>query len=413
MSRGATHGNEALRASSRFPALFSPIGVSAAEFRGLARAGRAAAAGRGPAGPALLLALLLSSCQPRFPGTGPAETPDPAEVPGVSLSLEGARTPGPVTLLACGDVLLSRTVAARIERHGYRWPFRHVRDLVSSADLAFCNLENPASFVGTPYPGKPAEVTFRAPPGALFGLKWAGFDAVSLANNHMSDYGPAAIRETLDYLDLLGIGRAGAGVDETSARAPAVLETPGGRVAFLAYAEAGWSVVPAGPDRAGVAPADPARMAEDIAALRRDLRPDYIVVSVHWGEEHERHPGPAQREFGRAAVDAGAHLVLGHHPHVLQSLERYRDGLIVYSLGNFVFDMSADSTYDTAALRITLQGARVRAAEILPLRIERGDYAPRPASPEEAARILTGLRDGSRLFGTAVEIEGARGRIDF
>ena len=203
----------------------------------------------------------------------------------VPLSLEGARSPGPVTLLACGDVLLSRTVADMIDRNGYRWPFRHVRDLVSSADIAFCNLENPASFTGSPYPGKPAEVTFRAPPGALFGLKWAGFDVVSLANNHMNDYGPAAIRETLDYLDLLGIARTGAGIDETSARAPAVLEARGARVGFLAYAEGIWSVLPAASERPGVALADPARLAADIASLRKTARPDYIVVSVHWGEE--------------------------------------------------------------------------------------------------------------------------------
>lgn len=400
MSRGAAHGNEALRASSRFPVVFSPFGVSA-------EAGRAAAA------PAILLVLLLAACQPRFPGMAPAETAAPAESPPIPFSLEGVGTPGPVTLLACGDVLLSRTVAEMIDRNGYRWPFRNIRDLVASADIAFCNLENPASFVGTPYPGKPANVTFRAPPGALFGLKWAGFDVVSLANNHMNDYGTAAIRETLDYLDLLGIARAGAGIDEASARAPAVLEVRGVRVALLAYAEGIWSVLPAASERPGVALADPARLASDIATLRRTVGPDYIVVSVHWGEEHERHPRPSQRDFGRAAIDAGADLVLGHHPHVLQSLERYREGLIVYSLGNFVFDMAADSTYDTAAIRITLTGDRVGAAEILPLRIERRDYAPRPASPEEAARILAGLRDGSRLLGTAVEIEGGRGRVSF
>ncbi len=331
----------------------------------------------------------------------------------VPLSLEGARSPGPVTLLACGDVLLSRTVADMIDRNGYRWPFRHVRDLVSSADIAFCNLENPASFTGSPYPGKPAEVTFRAPPGALFGLKWAGFDVVSLANNHMNDYGPAAIRETLDYLDLLGIARTGAGIDETSARAPAVLEARGARVGFLAYAEGIWSVLPAASERPGVALADPARLAADIASLRKTARPDYIVVSVHWGEEHERHPRQAQRDFGRAAIDAGADLVLGHHPHVLQSLERYREGFIVYSLGNFVFDMAADPTYDTAALRITLAEGRILTAEVLPLRIERRDYAPRPAAPEEAGRILSGLRDTSRLLGTTVEIGEGRGRVIF
>ena len=346
MSRGAAHGSEALRASSRFPRLFPA-------FRAFTRAGRAAAASFFL--PTLLPTLLLAACQPRFPWTGPAETSAPAEAPEIPLSLDGARTPGPVTLLACGDVLLSRTVAEMIDRHGYRWPFRHVRDLVTSADLAFCNLENPASFLGRPYPGKPADVTFRAAPGALFSLAWAGFDVVSLANNHMNDYGPAAIRETLDYLDLLGIARAGAGFDEASARAPAVLEVRGSRVAFLAYAEGIWRVLPAASERPGVALADPSRLASDIASLRKTARPDYVVVSVHWGEEHERHPRQTQRDFGRAAIDAGADLVLGHHPHVLQSLERYGEGLIVYSLGNFVFDMAAESTYDTAAIRITLE----------------------------------------------------------
>lgn len=404
MSRSATHGNEALRVSSRLPRLFPAI-------RALARAGRAAVAPAFLAG--LVLTLLLAACQPRFPGAGFPETSAPEEAPAAPLSLEGARLPGPVTLLACGDVLLSRTVADMIVRNGYRWPFRHVRDLVSSADLAFCNLENPASFLGSPYPGKPAEVTFRAPPGALFGLAWAGFDVVSLANNHMGDYGPEAIRETLEYLDLLGIARAGAGIDEESARAPVIMDVRGARVAFLARAEASWSVVSATPSRPGIALADRDLLASDIAALRRQYRPDYVVVSVHWGEEHDRFPGPAQREFGRAAVDAGADLVLGHHPHVLQSLERYGEGLIVYSLGNFVFDMNADTTYDTAALRITLDGGRVRDARIIPMRIERRDYAPRFASPEEAGRILAGLRESSRLTGTAVEVADGRGRVVF
>ena len=360
----------------------------------------------------LTAALSLTSSQPSRSFPGLQESGAPREAPPASLSLEGVRAPGRVTLLACGDVLLSRTVAELVGRNGYQWPFRHVRDLVSSADLAFCNLENPASFVGTPYPGKPADVTFRAPPGALFGLKWAGFDVVSLANNHMNDYGGAAIRETLEYLDLLGIAGAGAGKDETLARGAAILEVRGARVAFLAYVEDEWGVIPAG-EHPGVALADPDRLAGDIAALKRRERPDYIVVSVHWGEELDSLPRPAQRDFGRAAIDAGAALVLGHHPHVLQSLERYGGGLIAYSLGNFVFDMAADRTYDTAALRVTLEGGRVRDVEVLPLRIERRDYAPRPASPEEAERILAGLREGSRLLGTTLDIKDGRGRVGF
>ncbi len=357
---------------------------------------------------ALTVAVLsLASPGPRPAARAPRRTGSLPEAPGAVFSLAAVR---PLTILACGDVLLSRTVADRVSRYGYQWPFRNVRDLVSGADIAFCNLENPASFLGRPWLGKPENVTFRADPGALFGLKWAGFDAVSLANNHIYDYGPDALRETLEYLDLLGIARAGAGLDGESASAPAVVVRGGARVAFLAYAQEGIGVPPAG-EKPGAAPADISRLAGDIARARTRERADYVIVSVHWGDEHQGRPGAFQREFGRAAIDAGAAAVLGHHPHVLQSLEAYGTGVIAYSLGNFVFDMAADATYDTAALRFTLAGGRVREVEILPLRIERYDYAPRPATSREAERILSALRDSSRHLGTDVEIAEGRGYI--
>lgn len=113
----------------------------------------------------------------RYPAAAPwargRETSAPAEAPEAPRSLSGTPAARPITLLACGDVLLSRSVANRIALNGYQWPFRNSRELVSGADISFCNLENPVSFVGTPYPGKPEEVTFRASPGSLFGLKWA------------------------------------------------------------------------------------------------------------------------------------------------------------------------------------------------------------------------------------------------
>lgn len=336
------------------------------------------------------------------------ETSASSEAPEVPRSLEGTPAARPITLLACGDVLLSRSVANRIALNGYQWPFRNSRELISEADISFCNLENPVSFIGTPYPGKPEEVTFRASPGSLFGLKWAGFDVVSLANNHMNDYGGPALRETLDYLDMLGIARAGAGLDAASSREPAVVERNGVKVVFLAYVENEWGVIPAG-ERPGVLLADIASLASDIAAARERERPDYIVVSVHWGDEHQGLPRAFQKDFGHAAVDAGAALVLGHHPHVLQSLEVYKGGVIAYSLGNFVFDMMADGTYDTAALRFSLAAGRVQGVEIVPLRIERRDYAPRPATPEEADRILGRMRELSRALGTLVEVNGGRG----
>jgi poly-gamma-glutamate synthesis protein (capsule biosynthesis protein) len=352
------------------------------------------------------------------------------------------------SFLACGDILLARTPGARAEAHGYRYLFRNVKDLVSSADFAFANLENPASYLGKPYPGKPENLTFRAEPAALFGLAWAGFDFISLANNHINDYGPRALAETLDYLDLLGVARAGAGRDAEEARRPAIVERDGVRVAVLAYAEPIWSVVearssaayravtrsergaaaysgeafepvPAGlPDaagssRAGLAVARVEEMRADVARALSIHKPDYLFVSVHWGEEHERYPRAFQRRFGRAAIDAGATAVLGHHPHVLQSIERYGDGLIVYSLGNFVFDMASSATYESASIRFVLNGGRLERAEIIPIVIARYEYAPAPARGAEALEILHKLKAWSAPYGTELRVEGELGIIDF
>lgn len=367
-----------------------------------------------------------------------------------------------LSFLACGDILLARTPGARAASLGYRYLFRNVKDLVSSADFAFANLENPASYLGEPYPGKPENVTFRADPAALFGLAWAGFDFVSLANNHINDYGPRALAETLEYLDLLGVARAGAGRDAEEARRPAIVERGGVRIAVLAYAQPIWSVVeargsaayraatrserraaaaegrafdpiPAGlppladpslpgsaarPDaasssRAGAAFARVEDLRADVARVLSVYDPDYLFVSVHWGEEHERYPRAFQRRFGRAAIDAGATAVLGHHPHVLQSIERYGDGLIVYSLGNFVFDMAEPSTYESAAVRFALQDGRIKRVEIVPISIARYEYAPAPARDAAARAILEKLKAWSAPYGTELRIEGELGVLDF
>ena len=348
------------------------------------------------------------------------------------------------SVMAFGDILLARTPGARVLQHGFRYPFTGIRDLVGSADIAFANLESPASWLGSPYPGKPENVTFRADPATLFGLAWAGFDLVSLANNHMNDYGPRALAETLDFLDLLGIARVGAGRDLEEARRAVVLERDGVRFAFLAYAQPIWSVIgarpaaagrtwarieerfhgplpepkpPTRPDSsrsslAGVAIADLQSMIEDVAWVQSFIRPDYLFVSVHWGDELQRMPNRFQRAFGRAAIDAGATAVLGHHPHVLQAVEEYQGGLILYSLGNLIFDMRADITYESAAFNLKLEAGRLVGLEIIPLRIGRGTYIPVPTQGRDAQSILEGIRSWSGATGRAIRIEDGRGLLD-
>lgn len=412
---------------------------------------------------ATVAAMLLASCF--FPGMaappGPAAAAESARAglapvaapdlditaprPAASPAADGADSAAELTLLAFGDILLARTPGKRAAELGHHFLFQDIRDLISGADLAFANLETPASYQGTPYPGKPPVVTFRADPATLFGLAWAGFDVVSLANNHMADYGPAAVLETLEFIDLLGIARCGAGPDLETAREPAVVEAGGATIAFLAYAEPIWSVVGAwssesairatrvetrlersvpdgfqigsasldGASFAGVALAIPEAVLADIRRVKASMRPDYLFVSIHWGLEHEHFPNRYQRELGRAAIDAGATAVLGHHPHVWQSLERRGSGLIAYSMGNLVFDMKADSTYETAALRLILAGGSIRRAEIVPLTIRRGAYAPGPATPEEAAKRLADIKRWSPECGADISVEAGVGVLRF
>jgi poly-gamma-glutamate synthesis protein (capsule biosynthesis protein) len=384
----------------------------------------------------LALAFIASIRQETGTVAAPGEQ---ADIP-VSMPI-----PAPIeqhfTILACGDILLSRTPGKRAAEHGFRYLFAGIRDLVSEADIAFANLENPVSYLGTPYPGKPPNVTFRADPATLFGLAWAGFDVLSLANNHMNDYGAHAVGETLDFLDLLGIARSGAGRDLEEARSPAILERDGVRFAFLSYAEPVYSVTAArsvresrsqdsedtmldGPlqpaavkgqpaETTGVALAAMEDVIADIRSVRESLEPDYLFVSVHWGDEHQHIPNAFQRALGRAVIDAGATAVLGHHPHVLQSLEHYGDGFIVYSLGNLVFDMASDQTYETMAIRLHLSNGRLTHADIIPLSIARGSYAPELASPQAAEKRLADIARWSPGLGGALLIEGSAASLFF
>jgi poly-gamma-glutamate synthesis protein (capsule biosynthesis protein) len=153
-------------------------------------------------------------------------------------------------------------------------------------------------------------------------------------------------------------------------------------------------------------------MKRDVAKVLSSVRPDYLFVSVHWGDELQRMPNRFQRTFGRAAIDAGVTAVLGHHPHVLQAVEKYQSGLIIYSLGNLIFDMEPDSTYETAAFNLKLEDGRLTGLEIIPIRIERASYVPAPATGRDARDILEDIRSWSGATGRAIRIDGGRGILD-
>ena len=324
---------------------------------------------------------------PPAPTPSPTPTATPSPAPSPTPEPTPTRPPARVLVAAVGDVMLGRSVGARLEAEGPEVAFAAVRNILEAADIAVANLESAVGVTGTP---APKAYTFRAPPVATEALALAGIDLVSLANNHSLDYGPGSLAETQSLLAERGILSAGAGPDRTAAHAPAVVELDGLTIAFLAYVtvpvEGGgtgfdprtWDATDESP---GVAWLEVPVMVAGIEAARD--KADLVVVLLHFGLEWELEPSEAQREQARAAIDAGATLVLGSHPHVLQPVEAYGDGLIAYSLGNFVFDGFWDPANDSAILLVELTAAGVAGYEMVPVVIV--DGIPVLAEPAEGA----------------------------
>jgi poly-gamma-glutamate capsule biosynthesis protein CapA/YwtB (metallophosphatase superfamily) len=246
--------------------------------------------------------------------------------------------------------MLSRYVGSRARRlSDPASPLRDLAPLLSSADIAFVNLEAPFSDHGRPVE---KGMVFKAEPDMIEALRVAGIDVVSTANNHARDCGRYGVDFTLDWLAKNGIAAAGTGHTAEEAHQGAVLERNGHRYGFLAYTydqsngnhpdqddriammwtKTPWTKTP------WTKLSDPERMAADVANLR--TRTDAVIVSMHAGVEYQKQPSVDQRRFAHAAIDAGSSVVVGAHPHVTQPVESYRDGVIFYSLGNLVFDQS-------------------------------------------------------------------------
>ncbi len=295
--------------------------------------------------------------------------------------------------MGVGDVMLAQSIGRRIVRRGPLAPWRRVVQYFEQADLVVANLECTISTRGTPWP---KTFTFRAPLAAADSLVAAGIDVVSLANNHALDYGIPAFEDTLDLLDQRGIGHAGGGRDAAAAHAPLIVEQNGLSIAFLGYVlpfsgrpafnTRQWAATA---ERPGLALGSPEVVAREVALARASA--DVVLVMVHGGIEYSRRPSKAQRNFARAAIDAGAALVIGHHPHVLHGYQRGSATLVAYSIGNFVFDYFTGRPNDTAILDVTLSANGVESLRWIPIVIQRG--FPRPATGAEIPRILGALTE--------------------
>ncbi len=233
---------------------------------------------------------------------------------------------------AFGDVNLGRAVGQELVKGNIDYPFRYVKDSLAKADIVFLNLESQLSEQNGETQHPKYNLIFCGPPVGAASLKEANVSIVSTANNHAYDYGRRALQETILNLDSVGVACVGTSTDSVQTFAPVVLERSGIRIGFLAYTQfmnlkGSWI--------GHVALFDEHRVARDIASLRTKV--DFVFVSYHGGNEYvDRPPGTVKRDF-RIIADAGADVVVGHHPHYVQGIEWYKKTLFLYSLGNFVF----------------------------------------------------------------------------
>lgn len=282
----------------------------------------------------------------------PEETPGPGnqpelssrEFPGGESETEPESSISSASLLFAGDILFSDHVLGAYSRAGGITGVldEGYRTAIADADYFVANEEFPFSSRGTAAPDK--QYTFRLPEEKVSIMTELGVDLVTLANNHALDFGTDALLDTCSTLDAAGILHVGAGADSEAARAPQIVDINGIRVGFIGASR----VIPVSSWTAGAS--SPGMLtAYDDALLRRTIeetRPlcDYLVVYLHWGVERAEMPVDHQTALGRSCVDAGADLVIGSHPHVLQGLEYYNGKPIVYSLGNFIFGSSIPRT---------------------------------------------------------------------
>lgn len=337
----------------------------------------------------LLLGLIFGRTAPRPTDTNPAAAPPDLTVYPWLYLREGIPPPAGdrAVLLAVGDVMLGRGVLAEPD------PFAGVTAWLQTADLVLGNFEGVVADLNA---GPAAGYDLRAPPAAAAQLRAAGFDVMALANNHSLDLGPAGLAETVAHLTAAGLQLVGAGPDPEATVQPLPVTVNNIELALLAF-----NAIPGPVGQDAILPHDWTRAEWDIetatsAVAAARAQADAVIVSIHWGYEYQLHADPAQRRMADALFKAGADLIVGHHPHVVQETAVQSGGFVAYSLGNFVFDQGEGETGQGLALRAVFDADGLLGVQALPVW---AGPRPRLIAPETAEPLLARIRPALRRIG--------------
>lgn len=288
------------------------------------------------------------------------------------------------TIIATGDIIPARSVNFQILQHkDFNWPYLKTYPLTQNADITFVNLESP-QIKNCPLTNE--GMVFCGDWHNVEGLKFAGIDIVSLANNHAGNYGQDRVKETIDHLKTVGIDATGNIFSNL-----VIKDVRGIKFAFLGFNDIS-------KDQPGISNVNEEKIKAEIA--RAKAQAEIVIVTFHWGIEYQDQPDARQKILGHLAIDCGADLVIGNHPHWIQPIEIYKGKLITYAHGNFVFDQEWSlKTKQGVVGKYTFYNNQLIDAEFTPVIIE--DFGqPRPANTDEKTAILENMKTQSEKLST-------------
>ena len=313
----------------------------------------------------------------------------------------------PLSLVAVGDVMLGGRAHRAVSEFGSSYPFKAVLPLLQRAPIGLGNLEGPFARIAEK---QERNHSYRVNPKLAKSLLRAGINVVTLANNHLLDCGREGVMETLEALAKVGVTAIGAGVNKLAAHAPGILQAGPYRVGLLGYY---WNQRTAARGKLpGSAMDPPEDLAADIGALRKQV--DRVVVTFHWGVPYVREPSPEDRTKARLAVECGADVVIGHHPHIVQPFEVYRGCPIFFSVGNFTFG-SGNTRGESLLLGVRFEESKT-VVQVYPVYVKNRDprvnYQPKVLRGAGAARILQRLAQMSGGHAANMKIKNDCGLLE-
>ncbi len=298
------------------------------------------------------------------PGTPPSQSPADKDQSNV------------VKISAVGDIMLGGTSEPVFQEHGYDYAFAQVKHLFANSDVVIGNLEGPLTHSDTPY-DVDKKFLFKTPPELVApALKNAGFNLMNLANNHIMDFGEQGMRDTIEALHQHGIQSVGVGSNLEEARRGTSMTVGKYKIGFLSYSLTFPKSFWAQEDRAGSAFGHEHQIRSDVRRMKQSN--DLVIVSYHWGKEKAPYLRDYQPTLAHAAIDEGAALVIGHHPHVLQAVESYKQGIILYSLGNFAFGSYSQVAESSVVANLSFKNGKFDSLELIPINVLNVDVIFQP-----------------------------------